>query len=103
MIILGLLIILFYMTGENGCNRYCSKANECVVSVRCTAKSNEECECFEQKKVVKGGDKMYEVTYSIDGVIKKISVVANDAITAQNLATNMFGTGKVQIIEIRRK
>lgn len=49
------------------------------------------------------GDKMYEVTYSIDGVIKKISVVANDAITAQNLATNMFGSGKVQIIDIRRK
>lgn len=49
------------------------------------------------------GDKMYEVTYSVDGVIKKISVVANDAITAQNLATNMFGTGRVQIIEIRRK
>ena len=46
---------------------------------------------------------MYEVTYSIDGVIKKINVVANDAITAQNLATNMFGTGRVQIIEIRRK
>ena len=49
------------------------------------------------------GDKMYEVTYSIDGVIKKINVIANDAITAQNLATNMFGTGKVQIIDIRRK
>ena len=49
------------------------------------------------------GDKMYEVTYSIDGIIKKINVVANDAITAQNLATNMFGSGKVQIIEIRRK
>ena len=52
--ILGLFIILFllvfYMTGENGCNRYCSKANGCAASVRCTAKSNEECECFEQKK-----------------------------------------------------
>ena len=46
---------------------------------------------------------MYEVTYSIDGIIKKISVVADDAITAQNLATNMFGAGRVQIIDIRRK
>lgn len=45
---------------------------------------------------------MYEVTYSIDGVIKKISVPANDAITAQNIFTNMYGNGKVQIINVRR-
>ena len=46
---------------------------------------------------------MYEITYSIDGVIKKISVPANDAITVQNIFTNMYGNEKVQIINVRRK
>lgn len=46
--------------------------------------------------------KMYEVTYSIDGIIKKLSVNADDAITAQNIITNMFGGGRIEIIEIRR-
>lgn len=45
---------------------------------------------------------MFEVTYSIDGVIKKMNVSANDAITAQNIFTNMYGSGKVQIINVRR-
>lgn len=45
---------------------------------------------------------MYEVTYSIDGIIKKININANDSIQAQNIFTNMYGTGKVQIINIRR-
>lgn len=45
---------------------------------------------------------MYEVTYSIDGIIKKISINANDAITAQSIITNMFGGGRIEIIEIRR-
>lgn len=45
---------------------------------------------------------MYEVTYSIDGVIKKINVPANDAITAQNIFRNMYGSGKVQIVNVRR-
>lgn len=45
---------------------------------------------------------MYEVTYSIDGIIKKININANDSIQAQTIFTNMYGTGKVQIINIRR-
>ena len=45
---------------------------------------------------------MYEVTYSIDGIIKKITINANDQIQAQLIFTNMYGTGKVQIINIRR-
>lgn len=45
---------------------------------------------------------MYEVTYSIDGIIKKININASDSIQAQTIFTNMYGTGKVQIINIRR-
>lgn len=45
---------------------------------------------------------MYEVTYSIDGILKKINVNANDAYQAQTIFTNMYGTAKVQIINIRR-
>lgn len=45
---------------------------------------------------------MYEVTYSIEGIVKKISINADDAITAQNMFTNMFSGGKVEIIDIRR-
>ena len=49
-LIIMLFLLGFHMTGENGCNRYCAKADGCPASVRCTAKNNEECECFEQKK-----------------------------------------------------
>lgn len=45
---------------------------------------------------------MYKVKYVIDGVVKEMTVNANDAITAQNLITNMYGQGQVQIIDIRR-
>lgn len=45
---------------------------------------------------------MYRVRLSIDGIIKEITVNANDAFTAQQIATNMYGAGKVQIIDIRR-
>lgn len=41
---------------------------------------------------------MFEVTYSVEGIIRKISIKADDSIQAQN----MYGTGKVQIINIRR-
>lgn len=44
----------------------------------------------------------YEVTYIIDGLQKTMVINAQDAITAQNLFTNMYGSGKVQIINIRR-
>ena len=46
---------------------------------------------------------MYEVTYTIDGIIKKININAKDAFQAQEIFTNMYGMGKIQIINIRRK
>lgn len=46
---------------------------------------------------------MFEVTYSIDGIIKKININASDALQAQEIFTNMYGPGKVQIINILRK
>lgn len=46
---------------------------------------------------------MYEVTYSIDGVIRKTSITASDAIMAQELFTNMYdGISRVQVIDVRR-
>lgn len=45
---------------------------------------------------------MFEVTYSMDGIIRKIMINASDSLQAQQLFTNMYGTGKVQIINIRR-
>lgn len=45
---------------------------------------------------------MYEVTYVIDGVQKKMMVNSNDAISAQKLFTNMYSGFAIQIIDIRR-
>lgn len=45
---------------------------------------------------------MYEVTYSIEGIIHKITVNASDSVEAMNIFTNMYGFGKVQIINVRR-
>lgn len=45
---------------------------------------------------------MYEVTYSIDGIVRKININANDSVQATNIFTNMYGNAKVQIINIRR-
>ena len=45
---------------------------------------------------------MYEVTYVLDGVQRKMSVNANDAVTAQKIFTNMYSGFGIQIIDIRR-
>lgn len=45
---------------------------------------------------------MYEVTYSVNGIVRKITINANDAIQAQEIIINMFGIGNVQIINYRR-
>lgn len=45
---------------------------------------------------------MYEVTYIQDGVQKQITINASDSMQAMNLFTNMYGTGSIQIINIRR-
>lgn len=45
---------------------------------------------------------MYEVTYSIDGILKKFSIRADDSIQAQQIFTNMFSGQRIEIIDIRR-
>lgn len=45
---------------------------------------------------------MYEVTYTIDGIIRKVTINANDSLQAQEIFINMYGSGKTQIINIRR-
>lgn len=45
---------------------------------------------------------MFEVTYSMDGLIRKIMINTSDSVQAQNLFTNMYVDAKVQIINIRR-
>lgn len=45
---------------------------------------------------------MYEVTYTIDGIIKKISIRADDQIQVQSIFTNMFSGQRIEIINIRR-
>ena len=45
---------------------------------------------------------MFEVTYTMEGLIRKIMINASDSVQAQNIFTNMYGSGKVQIINVRR-
>lgn len=45
---------------------------------------------------------MYEVTIVNNGIISKIQIQANDSYTVNKIVTNMYGNGKVQIINIRR-
>ena len=45
---------------------------------------------------------MFEVTYSMHGIIRKTNIKANDSIEVANIFTNMYGSGKVQIINVRR-
>lgn len=45
---------------------------------------------------------MYEVTISNDGIISTIMINASDVNMVNNTITNMYGQGKVQIINIRR-
>lgn len=45
---------------------------------------------------------MYKVKFTIDGLLKEMTVNANDSNTAMNIVINMYGNGKIQIIDIRR-
>lgn len=45
---------------------------------------------------------MFEVTYTIDGILKKFSIKADDSIQAQSIFTNMFSGQRIEIIDIRR-
>ncbi|MBO7611754.1 MAG: hypothetical protein J6T23_06040 [Elusimicrobia bacterium] len=46
---------------------------------------------------------MYEITYYIDGIIRKIVVQGLTQMDAVNTFTNMYGNGKVQVISCIRK
>lgn len=67
--------------------------------------------CYLIKKITKGfiklkrkvKIKMFEVTYTMNGIIKKISVNASDPLTAIDIFTNMFGGGAIEIIDVVRK
>lgn len=45
---------------------------------------------------------MYDVTYSLNGIIKHISINAQNENEVFNIITNMYGNGTIQIINIRR-
>ena len=45
---------------------------------------------------------MYKVRYVINGIVKEMSVNAKNGFEAQQLITNMYGNGAIQIIDIRR-
>lgn len=45
---------------------------------------------------------MFIVKYSIDGLIREMTINANDEANVQAIITNMFSGGNVEIIEIRR-
>ena len=45
---------------------------------------------------------MFEVTYSLNGLIKKIMIDGSDAVQVTQIMTNMYGSGNIQIINIRR-
>lgn len=44
-----LAFIIFVLGGENTSNTKCKNANSCPASVRCNARSKEQCSCFEDK------------------------------------------------------
>lgn len=45
---------------------------------------------------------MFEVTFSIDGIISKGMIPANEQYEIINIITNMYKGSKVQIINIRK-
>lgn len=45
---------------------------------------------------------MYEITYTIDGIIKKFSIKADDGVQALSIFTNMYTGQKYDIINVRR-
>ena len=49
-IFIVLAFIIFMLCGENTCNTKCKNANSCPASVRCNARSKEQCSCFENKE-----------------------------------------------------
>lgn len=46
---------------------------------------------------------MFEITYTVDGIIQKAVVNASDPYQAEQIFTNMYGSGSIQIINVVRK
>lgn len=46
---------------------------------------------------------MYEVTFSLEGIIHTINVPVTDAAQINSIITNMYGTSQYTIINIIRK
>lgn len=46
---------------------------------------------------------MYEVTFSLEGIIHTINVPATDGAQINDIITNMYGTSQYTIINIIRK
>lgn len=46
---------------------------------------------------------MYEVTFTLDGILHTVNVPATDAAQVNNIITNMYGTSGYSIINIIRK
>jgi len=49
-IFIALAFVIFVLCGENTSNTKCKNANSCPASVRCNARSKEQCSCFEDKE-----------------------------------------------------
>lgn len=73
--------------------------NDCLGYYRI---SLSKCGKAKTKAIHRQVKKMFEVTYSMEGIIRKIMINASDAVQAQSIFTNLYGLGKVQIINIRR-
>lgn len=65
--------------------------------------------CQQEKRTCKGcyyerrKEKMYEVTFTMDGVMHKATLPGNDALSITQMLTNMYGNGKIQIINVIKK
>lgn len=46
---------------------------------------------------------MYEVTFTLEGIVHIVYIPATDAAQINNIITNMFGTSNYSIINIIRK
>lgn len=46
---------------------------------------------------------MYEVTFTLDGILHTVNVPATNAAQINNIITNMYGTSDYSIINIIRK
>lgn len=43
---------------------------------------------------------MYKIQYTIDGIVRSLTINASSSLEATQMLTNMYGSGKIQIISI---